>query len=92
MAEKQYAVIIVYSTSHALRLEKLLQEIDIHCKLIPVPRQISSNCGVCARIPRSDIEAARQAIASIEMDIEGIHILPVKTTQNKMLKWEDGCV
>ncbi len=79
MAEEQYAVIIVYSTSHALRLAKLLQEIDFPCKLVPIPRQISSDCGVCARISRSDIEVARQAIASIAMDIEGIHVLPVKT-------------
>jgi hypothetical protein len=80
MAEEQYAVIIVYSTSHALRLEKLLQEFDVPCKLIPVPRQISSDCGVCARISLSDIEVARQAMASIAMDIQGIHVLPVKTT------------
>jgi len=80
MAFNQYAVIIVYSTSHALRLEKLFRENDIPCKLIPVPRQISSDCGVCLRISQSDIEVARQVIASLDMEIAGIHILLVKKT------------
>ena len=69
----RHAVIIVYSTSHAIRIEKLLQGEGIACKLIPVPRQISSDCGVCIRILQSDVEAARQAIAAAQVEIEGIH-------------------
>ena len=73
MTRDQYAVIIVYSTSHALRIEKLLQGISIPCKLIPVPRRISSDCGVCLRILRSDIDAASQVIEATSVEIEGIH-------------------
>jgi bacterioferritin-associated ferredoxin len=73
MTHEQYAVIIVYSTSHAMRIEKLLQEMRIACKMIPVPRQISSDCGVCVRILQSDVEAARQAIEAAKVEIEGIH-------------------
>lgn len=58
----QFAVILVHSTSHAMRVEKLLQEKGIACKMIPVPRQISSDCGVCIRVLRQDVDAARQAI------------------------------
>jgi bacterioferritin-associated ferredoxin len=73
MTHNQYAVIIVYSTSHAMRIERLLQGTGISCKMIPVPRQISSNCGVCVRILRSNIEAARQVIKAAQVEIEGIH-------------------
>lgn len=73
MTSNAYAVIIVYSTSHAIRIEKLLQEMGIPCKLIPVPRQISSDCGVCVRIQRSDIEVARKAIDTAQVEIDGIH-------------------
>ena len=73
MTRDQYAVIIAYSTSHALRIEKLLQGIEIPCKLIPVPRHISSDCGVCLRILRSDIDAASQVIEATSVEIEGIH-------------------
>lgn len=37
------------SVSHAMRAEKLLEKAGIPCKLIPVPRHISSDCGVCLR-------------------------------------------
>lgn len=73
MTSNAYAVIIVYSTSHAIRIEKLLQEMRVPCKLIPVPRQISSDCGVCVRIQRSDIEVAREAIDTAQVEIDGIH-------------------
>ena len=68
-----YAVILVYSTSYALRAEKVLHEEGIPCKLIPVPRQLSSDCGVCVRISQSDQEAASQALVTARVEIEGIH-------------------
>lgn len=72
MPDNPYAVVIVYSTSHALRIEKLLQQQAITCKLIPVPRHISTNCGICIRILLSDVEAVSQAIALAGVEIEGI--------------------
>ena len=45
-----FAVILVESTSQALRIEKLLVKHNLTCKLIPVPRHLSSDCGVCVRI------------------------------------------
>jgi bacterioferritin-associated ferredoxin len=72
MTQGQYAVILVHSTSHAMRVEKLLQASGIACKMIPVPRQISSDCGACIRILREDIEMARQAIQTGSVEIESI--------------------
>jgi hypothetical protein len=72
MTESQYAAILVYSTSHALRGEKVLQDIDIACKLIPVPRHISSDCGVCIRILESDGEQAMEALKAARVGIEGL--------------------
>jgi hypothetical protein len=73
MSRDQYAVIIVNSTSHALRVEKLLILEKITCKLIPVPRQISSDCGVCVRVFRDDVEAVQRAIGGSGVEIRGIH-------------------
>jgi hypothetical protein len=73
MSRKQYAVILVYSTSHAIRAEKVLDEAGLSCKLIPVPRHLSSDCGVCVRIARIDQEAALQALAGARVEMEGIH-------------------
>jgi hypothetical protein len=71
--DSSYAVVLVDSTSHALRLEKLLQRQAIPCKLIPVPRKISSDCGVCIRIRREDTGAVRSVVEEIGLGIQGIH-------------------
>jgi hypothetical protein len=73
MTSKRYAVILVYSTSYALRAEKVLAEAGIPCKLIPVPRHLSSDCGVCVRIEQADQEAALQALQAARVEMEGVH-------------------
>ena len=60
--EPRYAVVVVYSTSHALRAEKVLNELSIPSKLVPVPRHLSSDCGVCVRIDGRDEEQVRQLL------------------------------
>lgn len=73
MSSNQYAVVLVYSTSYALRVEKVLAESGISCKLIPVPRHLNSDCGVCVRIKRADQEAVLQTLEAARVEIEGIH-------------------
>lgn len=67
-----FAILLVPSTSHAVRLEKLLGERRIPCKMIPVPRHISSDCGVCVRILYSDSVAAQHVAEEAGMVLEGI--------------------
>jgi len=55
MDEQKYVVYLFPSVSYALKAEKLLKKEGIPHKLIPVPRHISSDCGVCLRI-RADQE------------------------------------
>jgi hypothetical protein len=73
MTEDKYAVVLVYSTSYALRAEKVLGNAGIDCKLIPVPRQLSSDCGVCVRVNRADRETTRHLLEEAGVEIEGIH-------------------
>jgi hypothetical protein len=72
MTGEGYAVILVHSTSHAIHLEKLLGKRGVVCKMIPVPRQLSSDCGVCIRVPRTRLEAAREAVEASKIDVQGI--------------------
>jgi len=46
---EEYHVILFNSVHHALHSEKILKEMGIPHKLIPVPRHISSDCGICLR-------------------------------------------
>jgi hypothetical protein len=73
MTDTTYAVILVYSTSHALKSERTLEQASIECKLIPVPRQLSSDCGVCVRVERDDTERACKALQAARVEIEGVH-------------------
>lgn len=47
------AVVLFESISHALQAEKIIKAQNIACKLIPVPRHLSSDCGVCLQISLS---------------------------------------
>lgn len=50
MTQKESTGVVLFeSVSHALRAEKLVKAAHIACKLIPVPRHLSSDCGVCLR-------------------------------------------
>jgi hypothetical protein len=50
MKQKESTGVVLFeSISHALRAEKLIKAAQINCKLIPVPRHLSSDCGVCLR-------------------------------------------
>ena len=73
MTSQAYTVLLFYSTSHALRAETLLGKAGIPNKLIPVPRHLSSDCGVCLRVAQADRDAARKALQEGGVEIEGIH-------------------
>jgi ferredoxin len=75
VSHHQHTVILVYSTSHALRAERVLGGAGVGCKLIPVPRQLSSDCGVCLRICPSDVETASRALHVAHVEIAGVHTI-----------------
>lgn len=75
MKETKGAVILLHATSHALRAEKLIKKAGISCKLIPVPRQFSSDCGVCLRLKQLDIEEAMNTLKERNIEIDNVHEL-----------------
>lgn len=68
-----YAVILFYSTNRAIRAEKVLRKAGLEVKPIPVPRHLSSDCGVCLRFNWADEEAVCQALEDAGVEMEGIH-------------------
>jgi hypothetical protein len=45
----EYGVALFYTTSSAMGAEKLLARAGLTVKLIPTPRQFSSDCGISLR-------------------------------------------
>lgn len=48
-AQTYHDVMLFKSVSYALKAEKILKAEKLPHKLIPVPKQISSDCGICLR-------------------------------------------
>jgi hypothetical protein len=72
---KNSMVILVDSTSHALRIEQILLKNEIICKMIPVPRHLSSDCGVCVRINSEDWEQIKEVLDQKKAVYREIHTL-----------------
>ena len=69
----EFSVVLFFTTNHALRSETVLERQGLTCKLVPVPRHLSSDCGVCLRIAREDEEQARRLLDEARVEIDGIH-------------------
>ena len=65
MEAPPYAVFLFPSVSHTLKAEKILKEQGIVHKLIPVPRHISSDCGVCLRVAAEQQELVAEALQGL---------------------------
>lgn len=72
MTEPDFSVAIFYSTSGAIRGEKLAKEAGLAVKLIPVPRHLSSDCGVCLRCDSRDALELRSLLESARVEFEDI--------------------
>ncbi len=70
-----FAVFLVRSTGHAIRAEQVLHMAGITCKLIPVPRHISSDCGVCVRVTQADVSAVEAVLRKNKAEFESVHNL-----------------
>mgnify|MGYP001109294728 CR=1 FL=1 len=57
-----HSVVLFYSASGALRAEKLLKGEGIGVKLIPIPRHLGSDCGICLRFDDSEETRVRKAL------------------------------
>ena len=69
--KKSYNVILFKAVSYALKAEKILKKEGLPHKLIPVPKHISSDCGVCLMI---HLDVKDKIIAALQgkVDIENI--------------------
>lgn len=60
---------LFFTHSGAIKYKRILSKEDIPCELMPVPRRLSSNCGICAKFTIDNFEAY------INEDIEKIYEL-----------------
>jgi hypothetical protein len=75
VGDSGYSVVLFHSTSGAIRAEKLAKNADLKVKLIPVPRHLSSDCGVCLRFESADEENLRVILDASRVEFEEICVL-----------------
>lgn len=64
-------IVLFHTTTAALRAEKVAQKGGLKVKLIPTPRELSSDCGIALRFELDDRESIAQLLedAGVEGDI-----------------------
>ena len=69
----EYGVVLFYTTSSAMRAEKLLAKEGFAVKLIPTPRELSSDCGIALRFNWTQCQQIKPVLDTASVEIEGIH-------------------
>ncbi|MBU0566452.1 DUF3343 domain-containing protein [bacterium] len=67
-------VITFPSTHYALKAEKVLEEAGLEIELIPVPRELSSSCGLAIPILEEEEAKAVEILRENQVETEGVHL------------------
>jgi uncharacterized SAM-binding protein YcdF (DUF218 family) len=70
-----YQVVLFHSTAHAIRAEQILQQAGIEIKMIPTPRQLSSDCGMALRFDGVLAAQVEATLSDNRVPISGIHAI-----------------
>lgn len=70
--QTKFGVVLFHSVQGALGAEKRLAGAGVAHKLIPVPRQLSSNCGFCLRFNWCDRERVTALLSVGKLGVEGV--------------------
>ena len=68
-----YGVILFHTTSAELRAEKILVQEGLTVKIVPTPREFSTDCGIALRLDWSRTASAQALLKSAKIEIAGIH-------------------
>jgi len=68
----EYGVVLFHTTSSALRAEKVAQRAGLTVKLIPTPREFSSDCGMALRFLWAQVEPLRAALDAARVEVADV--------------------
>ncbi|MDD5700782.1 MAG: DUF3343 domain-containing protein [Dehalococcoidales bacterium] len=75
----QYGVILFHTTSSVMRTEKLLLKAGVKIKLVPTPREFSSDCGISIRFEWAKYEPLKVLLEEERVEFEAIYPLSEKS-------------
>ncbi len=71
----KYGIVLFNTNSHAMRAEAVLLKAKLVVKLVPTPRQLSSDCGVSLRFDWADNGRVTTLLEQARVEAAGIHEL-----------------
>lgn len=71
----RYGVVLFHTTSAVMRAEKLLTKERYSTRLIPTPRQFSSDCGIALRFDWNCCEMVKSLLDDAKVEFAAIHFL-----------------
>lgn len=71
--EKEHLIFTFYSTHLALEFENLLENSGFDVKIIPVPRKISSSCGLAGKVESKNHKEIESICGKNDLEYEGIY-------------------
>jgi hypothetical protein len=74
----QYGVVLFHTTSAVMRAEKVLLKNGFTIKLIPTPRQFSSDCGIALRFDWNQCEPVKSVLVDTRIEVDALHFLDAK--------------
>jgi hypothetical protein len=66
-------VVLFYTSSSAIRAEKILLKNGLSAKLIPTPREYSSDCGIALRFDWRQSTRARELLETAHVEFSAMH-------------------
>ncbi|GAB4112081.1 MAG: hypothetical protein Kow00103_00470 [Candidatus Caldatribacteriota bacterium] len=70
---EERGVVLFYSTSAAIKAESLAKKENLVVKLIPVPRNLSSDCGICLLFRGQDKPIIEELLDRGKIEYEHIY-------------------
>lgn len=85
--EKKYNLIVFNSTHHALAAEEELKNKDYQIKVVPVPPEISADCGIAIKFADKEIEIVN-IIKESEIEFAGCYQVIKQGLEKRILNLE----
>ncbi|MFA9423792.1 MAG: DUF3343 domain-containing protein [Sedimentibacter sp.] len=70
----QYNYMTFKSVSYAMKVETVLKSCNFKFRIIPVPRSISSSCGLCVKFHKKDMDDLKSIIINNSLVYDNIHM------------------
>lgn len=80
-------VVTFPSSFYAIRGEKVSKKAAITCKLIPCPRELSSNCAVSLAFDPAQVDTVAAIIEQNRVQWEGIYIYERNGSETEVVEW-----